>query len=252
MRRTLMAALAALTITGTFVVGATSAAGGAAKDDPNKDLREAITQSQKASKNFTQIMGVPGDEKKIPKELLADAECLAVFPDVVKAAFIFGGTGGKGVVSCRDPQTGRWGPPLFLKVGGASWGAQIGAQSADFVLVGVNRASQDVFTKGEWTLGADAAAVAGPVGRKASAATDWKLNGQLLSYSRSKGLFAGVSLEGAKIKIDEDVNRAVYGDATPADILMGHAKANPGAASVMGFPKTIARYGAAKPDRGGK
>lgn len=244
MRRTVVAAFAAVAISAAFMV--TSAAGGAVKDDPNKDRQEAIKQAQKASKNFTQIMGISDAEKKIPQDLLAGAETVAVFPDVIKAAFIFGGTGGKGVVSARDPKTGRFGPPLFLKLGGASWGAQIGAQSADFVLVGMTRDSQDTFTKGEWTVGADAAAVAGPVGRKAAAQTDLK-GGQLLSYSRSKGLFIGISLEGAKIKIDEDLNRAVYGDATPADILMGRVKSTVPGVDV--FPRTLARYGPPKPDR---
>src|SRR5206468_11902399 len=129
MRRMTTAAHAAVEISATFVIYTTSAAGGAARDNPTKDRQEAIKQAQKAAANFNQIMGISDTEKKIPTELLADAVCIAVFPNVIKAAFIFGGTGGKGVVSCRDPQTGKWGPPLFLKVGGASWGAQIGAQS---------------------------------------------------------------------------------------------------------------------------
>jgi lipid-binding SYLF domain-containing protein len=243
MRRFVLSIVVAAT-TAAFAASAGSAAGGAARDNVVKDRQEAIKQAQKASGNFKQIMGISDEEKKIPKNLLADAETVAVFPDVVKAAFIFGGTGGKGVVSARDAKTGKWGPPLFLKLGGASWGAQIGAQSADFVLVGVNKDSVDTFAKGEWTMGADAAAVAGPVGRKASAGTDWKLQGQLLSYSRSKGLFIGISLEGAKIKIDEDVNRAVYGDASPMDILMGRAKMDPAAAAVTVYPQTLGRYSA--------
>ncbi len=246
MLRTLSSACAVGIVSAGLVFAAASTP---LKNSAAKDRAEAIKQTQKASANFRQIMGIPDAEKRIPRDLLADAECVAVFPDVVKAAFIFGGTGGKGVVSARNPKTGHFGPPLFLKVGGASWGAQIGAQSADFVLVGVNRDSEDVFTKGEWTLGADAAAVAGPVGRKASAATDWKLNGQLLSYSRSKGLFAGVSLEGAKIKLDDDVNRAVYGDATPADILAGRAKPDPAVGDVMTYTRTLERYGPPRPDR---
>jgi lipid-binding SYLF domain-containing protein len=240
MRRIVLSMAVAVATCAAFGVPASSAA----RDNAVKDRQEAIKQANKAAANFRQIMGVSDEEKKIPKNLLADAETVAVFPDVVKAAFIFGGTGGKGVVSARDPKTGKWGPPLFLKLGGASWGAQIGAQSADFILVGVNKDSIDTFAKGEWTMGADAAAVAGPVGRKASAGTDWKLQGQLLSYSRSKGLFIGISLEGAKIHIDEDVNRAVYGDASPSDILMGRAKMDPSAAGASVYPATLARYSA--------
>ena len=235
MRRIVLCIVAAVAMSATITMAA---------DNVAKDRQEAVKQSQKASANFRQIMGISDEEKKIPRSLLSDAECVAVFPDVIKAAFIFGGTGGKGVVSARDPKTGKWGPPLFLKLGGASWGAQIGGQSSDFILMGLNRDSIDTFTKSEWTLGADAAAVAGPVGRKASAQTNYKLEGKMLSYSRSKGLFAGVSLEGAKIKVDEDVNRAVYGDATPADILAGRAKMDPAAAAVTVYPQTLGRYSA--------
>lgn len=247
MRRNIGAALAAVAIC-ISMMGVTDATTRAARRAVDDDPQEALKQARKASDVFTEIMGISDEEKTVPKELVADAEVIAVFPDVVKAAFIFGGTGGKGVASARDPRTGRWGPPLFLKVGGASWGAQIGAQSADFVLVGANRAAQDVFTKGEWTLGADAAAVAGPVGRKASAGTDWKLNAQLLSYSRSKGLFAGVSLEGAKIKVDDDLNQAVYGNASAKDILAGRATPNSASSGVSVFQSTLAKYSKPRPD----
>jgi SH3 domain-containing YSC84-like protein 1 len=223
------------------VLAATGPATPARGDSVAEDRQKAAEQAQKASRILDQIMGI--EERSIPEDLLAKAHCVAVFPDVVKAAFIFGGTGGRGVVSCRDASTGRWSPPVFLKLGGASWGAQIGAESADFILVGLNDDSRKVFEGEEWTLDAEASAVAGPVGRKAKAGTDWKLDSKWLSYSRSKGLFAGLSLGGAKIKLDGDLNRAVYGpEAQAGHILMGHATADRAVSQVGVFPDTLAKY----------
>ena len=242
MRSALVAIMAAALCAPSLVAPTRAAAG-----DTAKDRREAIEQAQKASKVFDEVMGIK--EEGIPEALLADAEVIAVFPHVVKAAFIFGGAGGKGVVSSRDPKTGRWGPPLFLKVGGGSWGAQIGAEAADFVLVGINREAEKVFEKEEWTIGAEAGVSAGPVGRKAKIGTDVKLDSQWVSYSRSKGLFAGLSLGGAKVKLDDDVNSAVYGPgARPHAVLMGQGKMDPEAEAVMTFPQTLAKYGRPMPD----
>jgi lipid-binding SYLF domain-containing protein len=132
---------------------------------------------------------------------------------------------------------------VFLKMGGASWGAQIGAESADFVLVGLDSDSRKVFEKEEWTLAAEAGVAAGPVGRKAKAGTDWKFDSGWLSYSRSKGLFAGLSLGGAKIKLDDDVNRAVYGPNVQAShVLMNHGEPDRAVAQINSFTDTLARY----------
>jgi lipid-binding SYLF domain-containing protein len=153
---------------------------------------------------------------------------------------------GKGVVTCRDPQTREWGAPTFLKIGGGSFGAQIGVQSTDIILVGVNRSSIDAFTKDRLELGGEAEVAAGPVGRRAGASTDAPtFSSQFLSYSRNKGLFAGVSLQGAVIDKHGDLNRAVYGpDATAAGV-MKSAKTAPAAVAI--FPQTVAKYaGAAK------
>jgi len=243
MKRTLLTIAATAAICLPCFVAPTRAA----DDHPAKDRAEAVDQAQKASKIFDEIMGV--DEKSIPRDLLDGAEVIAVFPDVVKAAFIFGGSGGKGVVSARDPKTGKWGPPLFLKIGGGSWGAQIGAESADFVMVGLNRDSEKVFEQEEWTVSGEAEVAAGPVGRSAKAGTDWKANSGWVSYSRSKGLFAGLSLGGSKIKLDDDVNRAVYGGSfAPRAVLMNQVKAETDVKDVWIFPQTLAKYGAPKPD----
>jgi lipid-binding SYLF domain-containing protein len=145
--------------------------------------------------------------KGIPSKLLAEAEGVAIIPRVIKAGFIFGGRGGHGVVLAKD-KNGNWGEPVFVNLGGASVGFQAGVESTDVVLVFRNRKSLDRLLegKGKVTLGADAAVAAGPVGRMAAAATDGKMEAEILSYSRSRGLFAGVSLDGAAIHPDVKSN----------------------------------------------
>ena len=145
--------------------------------------------------------------KGIPAKLLADAEGVAIIPRVIKAGFVFGGRGGHGVVIAKD-KNGVWGEPVFINLGGASVGFQAGVESTDVVLVFRDRKSLDRLLegKGKLTLGADAAVAAGPVGRMAAAATDAKLEAEIVSYSRSRGLFAGVSLDGAAIHADANSN----------------------------------------------
>jgi lipid-binding SYLF domain-containing protein len=155
-----------------------------------KNIDDEIGQSVKAATVFGQIMDTP--EKGIPKDLLEKAECVAVFPSVLKAGFIVGGRGGRGVASCRT--TSGWSAPAYFNLGGASIGLQIGAQSTDFVMLFMNKEGMKSLLSDEFTLGGDASVAAGPVGRQAGASTDLKLNAQILSYSRSKGLFAGLEL----------------------------------------------------------
>ncbi len=216
--------------------------------DAANDRRESLSKVQDAAKVVRQIMGAK--DKRIPDDLLKEAVCVAVFPNVIKGAFIVGGSGGRGCAVARDPKTGRFGQPLFLKIGSGSVGFQIGGSSTDLILVGLNRDAQATLAKGEWTLGADAAVAGGPVGRSATAGTDWKLDSQFLSYSRSKGAFAGVALDGSKIMVDKDRNLAVYGpEATPEQILMGQAKPDPKIArSLSALASTLARYSPPKPD----
>ena len=215
--------------------------------DAAKDRREALSKAQDAANVVRDIMGAK--DRALPDELLENAVCVAVFPNVIKGAFIVGGSGGSGCAVVRDPGTGRFGLPLFLKIGGGSVGFQIGGSSTDFLLVGLNREAQDTLRKGEWTLGADAAVAGGPVGRSAKAGTDWKLDAQFLSYSRSKGAFAGVALDGSKITIDRDRNSAIYGaEVTPEQILTGKVKPDPKIARrLSALANTLARYSPAKP-----
>jgi lipid-binding SYLF domain-containing protein len=149
----------------------------------------------------------------IPRDLLQGAECVAVLPSVKKAALGIGARFGKGAIACRTERgRGDWGPPLMVSIGGGSFGLQIGGQAIDLVLLIMNPRGLDGLLKSKLTLGADAAVAAGPVGRSAEAATDLRLRAEILSYSRSRGVFAGVSLEGAVLKPDKDANWAVYGE----------------------------------------
>jgi lipid-binding SYLF domain-containing protein len=163
------------------------------------------------------LQAVP--ERGVPPVLLADAQGVAIIPNVIKAGFVVGGRGGHGVVLTREPD-GSWGRPAFVSLGGASVGLQAGVQSTDIVLVFKTRNALDRILKGKGklTLGADVAVAAGPVGRQAEAATDGRLRAEIYSYSRSRGLFAGVSLEGAAINYDYDANQQFVRTPRPEDL----------------------------------
>lgn len=152
-------------------------------------------------------------DKGIPQELLGKADCILIFPSVAKGAFIVGGKGGHGVASCRQPD-GKMGSVAFYTVGGASVGFQIGGQSADVVMLIMNEGGVDHLLLDKFTIGAEATATAGPVGRTVQAATDAQLKAQILSWSRSRGLFAGAALDGSVVKPDVDANARLYGQAT--------------------------------------
>lgn len=202
-----------------------------------KNLKDEIQQSEKAAKVFREIMDTP--DKGIPQELLENAECVAVFPSVIKAGFIFGGRGGRGVASCRM-STG-WSAPAYFTLGGGSFGLQIGATSTDFVMLFMNKDGMNSLLSDEFTLGGDATVAAGPVGRQAGASTDLKLNAQILSYSRSKGLFAGLELKGVVIKPDKDDMRDVYGEGVTAREVLKENKVT-APLSVRAFPIALGRF----------
>src|SRR6266436_4462469 len=204
-----------------------------------KKARAAAEQSAKAARVFDQIMATR--ERSIPSDLLGRAEAVAVFPGVLKGGFIVGGRGGSGVISRRVP--GGWGAPAFFDLGGGSIGLQIGASSTDFVLLFMNENAVESLLGDKFEIGGEGSAAAGPVGRSASASTDLKLNAQILSYSRSRGLFAGLELKGVVIKPDNEDNLQVYG--MPArDILTGANKISMQnmPEGVRVFPLTLARY----------
>lgn len=211
--------------------------GTAAQAQTKKNIKEQISQSQKAAKVFREIMNTP--DKGIPQELLENAECIAVFPSVLKAGFIFGGRGGRGVASCR--MASGWSAPAYFNLGGGSFGLQIGASSTDFVMLFMTKDGLNSLLSDGFTLGADASVAAGPVGRQAGAETDMKLNAQILSYSRSKGLFAGLELKGVVIKPDKDDMRDVYGEGTTAKQVLKENKVN-APVSVRAFPIALGGF----------
>jgi lipid-binding SYLF domain-containing protein len=151
-----------------------------------------------------------GDES-LPRAILEKAEGVAVFPSLIKGGFIVGGSRGRGILSVRDAKTGEWSSPAFLTITGGSIGAQIGAQAVDLVLVVQNRRGLEQLVRNQFKIGADASVAAGPVGRDASASTDIQMRAQILSYSRTRGLFAGVTLNGSTIRQDRDANDRFYG-----------------------------------------
>jgi lipid-binding SYLF domain-containing protein len=157
---------------------------------------------------FEDVTAIP--EKTIPEFLLQDAVGIAIIPDVVKLGFIIGGEHGKGVLLLKS-QDGSWSNPIFITLSGGSIGWQVGAQSADIILVFKTKRSVDGVLSGKFTLGVDVAAAAGPLGRRASASTDMELKAEIYSYSRSRGFFAGLSLDGAVLQIDDQGNAAFYG-----------------------------------------
>jgi len=204
---------------------------------PKSDIKDEIQQSEKAATVFSEIMNTP--DKGVPKELLASAKCVAVFPSVLKAGFIVGGRGGRGVASCRSGS--GWTAPAYFNLGGGSVGLQIGAESTDFVLLVMNDKGMNSLLSDQFTLGGDASVAAGPVGRQAGAETDLKLNAEILSYSRSKGLFGGLELKGVVIKPDKDDMRDVYGESTTAKDVLNGKKAAP-APAISAFPDMLKRH----------
>ncbi len=152
-------------------------------------------------------------DKSVPRSIMEKAEGIAVFPSLIKGGIIVGGQRGRGILSVRDKKTGGWSSPAFLTVTGGSIGAQFGAQAIDLVLVINNQRGLEQLVKNQFKIGADAAVAAGPVGRDASASTDIQMRAQILSYSRARGLFAGVTLNGSTIRQDRDANERFYGTA---------------------------------------
>src|SRR6201994_2547586 len=179
---------------------------------------DAIDRVENATKVVHEIMATP--DKGIPQEVLDHAKCIAVVPHMIKGGFIVGANGGKGVATCRTEN--GWSAPAFFTIAGGSWGLQIGVEGIDLVMIFQNDKGMEDLINSRFKVGADASAAAGPVGRHASADTDWKLNAEILTYSRAKGVFAGLTLEGAGISQDQEAIDAMYGrDHTPRALLSG-------------------------------
>jgi SH3 domain-containing YSC84-like protein 1 len=204
----------------------------AADGEEAERVRESITV-------VNEIMAAP--DKAIPNAVLEKTEGIAVFPGTIKGGFIVGGQHGRGIISARVEGSRAWSAPAFMSVTGGSIGAQIGASAVDVVLVVVNRRGVQKLVSNEFKVGVDAGVAAGPVGRDAAAATDIQMHAEILSYSRSRGLFAGVTLNGASIRADEDANQRFYGKAlkTP-DIIFKPIMNAP--ATVSEWQATLAKY----------
>jgi lipid-binding SYLF domain-containing protein len=185
------------------------------------DISTAETKRiQEAAQVLKEIHSVP--DKDIPQDLWDKASCVIVVPGLKKAAFVFGGEYGKGLMSCR--RAGAWSAPVFMQVGKGSWGLQIGAQSIDLVLLVMNEGGMQKLLKNKVSLGAEASIAGGPVGRDARAATDAQMKAEILSYSRTQGLFAGVNLSGGVVKPDDDDNADLYGPNTSAATVVASSK----------------------------
>jgi lipid-binding SYLF domain-containing protein len=178
----------------------TSAWAGSGRED-------TIDRMQKSVDVIRAIMVTP--DKGIPEEVLSNAKCIVVVPDLIKGGFIVGGKHGRGVASCRTAD--GWSAPAFVSVGGGSWGLQIGVEGVDLVMLVMNDQGFQHLLSSKFELTGEGSVAAGPVGRHASAGTDWKMNTEVLTYSRSKGVFAGLTLEGAVVQQDDDSTRAIYG-----------------------------------------
>ena len=193
--------------------------------------QKEIERSENAVRVLSEVLRIP--EESIPERLIREAEAIAVLPDVVKAGLVFGGRGGKGLIAVRSAD-GTWSNPSFITLGGGSVGFQAGVQAADVVLVFRTRRGVDNIVNGKFTLGADAAVAAGPVGRAAQASTDGRLEAEIYSYSRARGLFAGIALDGAVIAIDNRANRRVYGRDVTARMILEN-RVRPQVNAVVGF-----------------
>jgi SH3 domain-containing YSC84-like protein 1 len=184
------------------LMGLVGTAAWAASDREDTDAR-----LQSSVEVLHSIMAAP--DKGIPEEVLSNAKCILVVPNLIKGGFIFGGKHGRGVASCRT--AAGWSAPAFVSIGGGSWGLQIGVEGVDLVMLVMNDRGFQHLLSDKFELSGEGSVAAGPVGRHASAGTDWKMNTEVLTYSRSKGVFAGLTLEGAVVEPDNDSTRAVYG-----------------------------------------
>jgi SH3 domain-containing YSC84-like protein 1 len=185
--------------------------------DKEKDKSEVEKRIDNAAHVLDEIMATP--DKGIPDKIMSDAKCIAVIPSMVKIAIGFGGSHGKGVATCRT-ETGRWSAVAPVTITGGSWGLQLGGRAIDLLMVVMNDQGMQHMLASKFKIGADASAAAGPVGRHAGADTDWKMKSEVLTYSRSRGLFAGIDLNGASVTQDKDETRILYGKFVPFDDIL--------------------------------
>ena len=193
-----------------------------AEDKDKKDESDFAKRIEASANVLNEIMATP--DHAIPDKVMSDAKCIAVIPSMVKVALVFGGNHGKGIATCRTAN--GWSAPAPITITGGSWGLQLGGQAIDLVMVVTNDKGMQHLLASKFKLGADASAAAGPVGRDTGADTDWKMRAEVLTYSRARGIFAGIDLNGSAITQDEDETRVLYGSsASFEDILNGKVQA---------------------------
>ena len=206
-----------------------------AADESTKETK-AADRAQAAAEVLNEIQGAP--DNRIPQEVLGSAQCVAVVPSMLKGGFVFGAKYGRGLASCRTPK--GWSAPAFFIVKGGSFGLQIGGQAVDLVMLIMNNDGMQHLLSSKFELGADASVAAGPVGRHAEGNTDWKMRAQVLTYSRARGVFAGLTLNGAQIKQDKDSTREFYGRMVPFRTALTGEIEPPAAANP--FLSTLAKW----------
>src|SRR6202171_4782312 len=205
----------------------------AADDKDESDINKRIDT---AANVLNEIMATP--DKAIPDSIMRDARCIAVIPSMIKIAIGIGGNHGKGVATCRTPN--GWSAPAPISITGGSWGLQLGGQAVDLVMVVTNDQGMQHLLSSKFKLGAEASAAAGPVGRDAGADTDWKMKAEVLTYSRARGIFAGIDLNGTAITQDKDETRILYGKFVPFNEVL-EGKVQP-TASALPFLTAVAKY----------
>ena len=232
LKRVMLSCLVAMTASALFF-----ALPGCADDkDSDNDQPDVVKRIQASADVLNEIMGAP--DKAIPEKVLSDARCIAVVPSMVKIAVVFGGNHGKGIATCRTDH--GWSAPAPISMTGGSFGLQIGGQAVDVVMLVMNEKGMNALLSSKFKLGGDASAAAGPIGRDAGADTDWKMKAEVLTYSRARGVFAGVDLNGSSITQDKDETRILYGKMEPfKDVLYGSVPAPKGSRE---FLQTLAKY----------
>jgi lipid-binding SYLF domain-containing protein len=222
---------------GFMVAGMT--AGMYAADADDKNTSNEVKRVQSAATVLDQIMETP--DKGIPKEILESAKCVAVVPSMIKGGFILGARYGKGVATCRTSGSG-WSAPAPITIAGGSWGLQFGGEAVDLVMLVMNDKGMQSLLSSKFKLGAEGSAAAGPVGRQTEANTDWKMRAEVLTYSRARGVFAGLELNGAVIKQDDDDTRVLYGKLVPFKTILAGSVSAP--AGTHRFVATVSKYAA--------
>jgi len=207
-----------------------------AADNGDKDKSDINARIEASTRVLDEIMATP--DKAIPDKVMGDAKCVAVIPSMIKIAVGFGGSHGKGVASCRNEN--GWSAPAPITITGGSWGLQLGGEAVDLVLVVTNQQGMEHLLQSKFKIGADASAAAGPVGRDTGADTDWKMKAEVLTYSRSRGIFAGIDLNGAAITQDKDETRILYGRMIPFSHIL-NGKASPPRSSAP-FLAAVKKY----------